>query len=94
MNLHKKYFCVAGIVLLLTGTNLFAAEKSAVDIANKAYQHIGSMDKYAFDAIVMDDVLDKDGVVVERFRQEVSVKVDRPGKLRVDTKGDTTLVSA
>ncbi len=88
MKLHKKYFCVAGLVLLLGGTNLFAAEKSAVDIANKAYQHIGSMDKYAFDAVVMDDVLDKDGVVVERFRQEVSVKVDRPGKLRVDTKGD------
>ena len=88
MKLHKKHFCVAGIVLLLAGTNLFAAEKSAVDIVNKAYQHIGSMDKYAFDAIVMDDEV-KDGAVVKTYRQDVSVKVDRPGKLRVDTKGDT-----
>ncbi|RLE45527.1 hypothetical protein DRJ25_05535 [Candidatus Woesearchaeota archaeon] len=88
MNLHKKYFCVAGLVLLLGGTNLFAAEKSAVDIISKAYQHIGNMDKYAFDAIVMDDEV-KDGVVVKRYRQNVSVKVDRPDKLRVDSKGDT-----
>lgn len=88
MKLHKKHFCVAGLVLLLTGTNLFAAEKSAVEIVNKAYQHIGSMDKYAFDAIVLDDEV-KDGAVVKTYRQDVSVKVDRPGKLRVDSKGDT-----
>jgi hypothetical protein len=89
MKLHKRILCATGFVLLLSGANLVAAEKSAVDIVNKVYQHLGSMDKYAFDAVVMDDVLDKDGVVVERFKQNVSVKVDRPGKLRVDTKGDT-----
>ena len=88
MNLHKKLFCTAGIALLLGGTNLFALEKSAVDIANKAYQHIGSMDKYAFDAIVVDDEVEN-GVVVKTYRQDVSVKVDRPDKLRVDSKGDT-----
>ncbi len=89
MNVHKKLLCTAGIALLLINTNLLAVEKSAVDIVKKVYQHLGSMDKYAFDAVVMDDVLDEKGVVVERFRQELSVKVDRPGKFRVDSKGDT-----
>ena len=88
MKLHKRILCATGIALLLSGTNLFAAEKSAVDIVNKAYQHIGSMDKYAFDAIVLDEEV-KDGAVVKTYRQDVSVKVDRPSKLRVDTKGDT-----
>jgi hypothetical protein len=81
MNLHKKLLCTAGIALLLSSTNLFAAERSAKDIISKAYQHIGSMDKYAFDAIVLDDEV-KDGAVVKTYRQDVSVKVDRPGKLK------------
>jgi hypothetical protein len=89
MKLYKKHFCTAGIVLLLAGTNLFAAEKSAEDIVNKAYQHIGSMDKYAFDAVIIDDEL-QDGEVTKKYRQDVSVKVNRPGKLRIDTKGDIT----
>ena len=88
MNLHTKFFCTAGIALLLTGTNLFAAEKSVKDIMNKAYLYIGSMDKYAFDAVVLDDEV-KDGAVVKTYRQDVSVKVDRPDKLRVDSRGDT-----
>ena len=88
MNLHKKLLCTGGVALLLSSTNLFAADKSAKDIVNKAYQYVGSMDKYAFDAIVLDDEV-KDGAVVKTYRQDVSVKVDRPGKLRVDSKGDT-----
>jgi hypothetical protein len=40
------------------------------------------LDNYAFDAIVTED--DTSGKV----KQNVSVEVDRPGKLRVDTKGD------
>jgi hypothetical protein len=87
MKLHKKLLCTAGIALLFTGTSLFAAEQSARDILNKAYEYIGSMDKYAFDAVIIDDEL-QDGEVTKKYRHDVSVKVDRPGKLRVDTKGD------
>ncbi len=87
MKLHKKHFCVAGLVLLLSGTSLFAAEQSAKDIVSKTYQYIGSMDQYTFDAVVTDEEA-KDGQIVKTYRQDVSVKVDRPGKLRVDTKGD------
>ena len=82
MNLHKKLLYTAGVALLLGSPNLFAAEKSAASIINSAYHYIGSLDKYTFDAIVTED--DASGKV----KQNVSVEVDRPGKLRVDTKGD------
>ncbi len=78
MTLHKKLLTVAGVTLLLTGTNLVAAEKSAKEIIQNAYSYIGSMDKYAFDAVVTD----------ETARQTVSIKIDRPNRGRIDTKGD------
>jgi len=83
MNLHKKLLCTAGVALLLSSTSLFAADKSARDILNKAYQYIGSMDQYAFTASVADDA----GLDGKADKHNVSVKVDRPGKLRVDTTG-------
>ncbi len=88
MNLHKKLLYTAGVALLLSGTNLVAAEQSAKDIISKAYSYISSMDDYAFDAIVTNEVT-KDGETSKKHRQDVSIKVDRPDKLRVDTKGDT-----
>ena len=87
MKLYKKLLCTAGVALLLSSTSLFAAEPSAKEIVNKTYQYIGSMDQYTFNAVVTDEEA-KDGEIVKTYRQDVSVKVDRPGKLRVDTKGD------
>jgi len=86
MNLHKKLLCTAGVALLLSSTSLFAAGQSARDILNKAYQYTGSMDKYAFTAVVTEDEI-QDGKTTEKSKHMVSVKVDRPGKLRVDTTG-------
>ena len=86
MNLHKKLLCTAGVALLLSSTSLFAADKSARDILNNAYQYIGSMDKYAFSAVVIDDEI-QNGETTDTYKQTVSVKVDRPGKVRVDTTG-------
>ena len=86
MNLHKKLLCTAGVALLLSSTSLFAAEQSARELLNNAYQYIGSMDKYAFSAIVIDDET-QDEKTTEKYKHTVSVKVDRPGKLRVDTTG-------
>jgi len=89
MTIHKKLLYTAGIALLLAGTNLVAAQQSASakDILSKAYNYIGGMDEYAFDAIVTGDGAEV-GAAAENYRQDVSVEVDRPGKLRVDTKGD------
>ncbi len=87
MNLHKKLLCTAGVALLLSSTTLFAAEQSAKDVVNKAYQYIGSMDKYSFNAVVSNEEA-QDGNIVNTHKQNVSVKVVRPGKLRVDTKGE------
>ena len=87
MNLHKKLLYTAGVALLLSGTSLVAAEQSAKDILSKAYNYIGDMDQYAFDAIVTSKGTE-DGETARKYKQNVSIKVDRPGKLRVDTKGD------
>ena len=83
MNLHKKLLCTAGVALLLSSTSLFASDQSARDILNKAYQYIGSMDQYAFIATVADEAEGD----AKTYKHNISVKVDRTGKLRVDTTG-------
>ena len=85
MNLHKKFLCTAGVALLLSSTSLFAADKSARDILNNAYQYIGSMDKYSFTATTVDDEVQNDKVY--KSKHTSIVKIDRPNKLRVDTTG-------
>ena len=86
MKVHKKILCVAGIGILLGSVSLFAAEKTAKGIVNSAYTQIGSMDKYAFTANVLDTEPQEDGTV-KHYEHDVSVKVDRPGKVRIDSKG-------
>lgn len=86
MNLHKKLLCTAVAALLLSSTNLFAADQSARDILNKAYQYVGNMDKYAFTAVTVDNGVQKDNTTVP-YKHTAVVKVDRPGKLRVETTG-------
>ena len=86
MNLHKKLLCTAGVALLLSSTSLFAADQSARDILNKAYQYVGSMDKYAFTAVIIDNEV-QNGETTEKYKHTALVKVDRPGKLRVETTG-------
>jgi len=83
MNLHKKLLCTAGVALLLSSTSLFAADKSARNILNNAYQYIGGMDKYAFTAVIVDDEKHEG----KTYKHTADVKVDRPGNLRVDTTG-------
>jgi len=88
MTLSKRIFCVIGMGLIVSSTALFSAEQSAAAILKHAYQYIGSLDKYAFNAVVIDDDM-KDGKLLKQYKQYISVKVDRPNDLRVDTKGDT-----
>ncbi len=86
MNVYKKAFGIVSLGLLLSSTNLLAEEKSVKDIVSNAYAQIGSMDKYAFTAVVIDnDTFEGETV---SYTQNVSVKIERPGKLRVDNKGE------
>jgi len=71
------------LITAIAATSLFAADKSARDILNNAYQYIGSMDKYAFTAVIVDDGVQEG----KTYKHTAVVKVDRPGKLRVDTTG-------
>lgn len=87
MKLHKKVLCVVGLGLLFSATTLVAADKSARDVINNAYQYLGSMDKFSFNAVVSEDAVDN-GEIVKTYKQNVSAKVSRPNMLRVDTNGD------
>jgi len=88
MTFQKKILCIAGMGLVLNSTLLIAAEQSATSILKHAYQYIGSLDKYAFSAVVINDDM-KDGKLLKQYKKHVSVKVDRPDDLRVDIKGET-----
>jgi len=88
MILHKRILCITGLGVLLSTSALLAAEQSATAILKHANQYIGSLDKYAFNAVVTDDDM-QNGKRLKQYKQYVSVKVKRPNDLRVDTKGDT-----
>ena len=88
MKLVQKLLYVLGLVSLLGGTTVSASEPTAKEIVFKAFDYLGSLNKYAFDAVIYDKYTLGDGEE-ERFRHVVSVKLERPGKLRVDVKGDT-----
>ena len=87
MKLYIKFLYTAGVVLLLGGTSLIAEEQSPKDIMKKAFHYIGTMDKYAFDAVVIENETGEDGTL-HKYRHDVSVKIDRPGQFRIDTKDD------
>ncbi len=86
MTLYKRTLGIVGVGLLLSGTQLFAAQMNAKEVVNKAYAQIGSMDRYAFSAVISDNETIEGKTTT--YKQNVSVKIDRPGSLRVDTKGD------
>jgi len=86
MKLYKRTLGVVGVGLLLTGTQLFAAQMNAKEVVSKAYAQIGSMDKYAFSAVISDNETIEGKTTT--YKQNVSVKIDRPGNLRADTTGD------
>jgi hypothetical protein len=89
MKLYNKFLCTTGVVFLLGGTSLFAEDRSAQEILHEANQYVGSMDKYAFDAVVFHDGVENGEIIKQKYKHEVSVKVDRPGKLRIDVKGNS-----
>jgi hypothetical protein len=83
----KKLLFLAGVVSLLGGTHVVAAEATAKEVVSKAFKYLGGLDQYAFDAVIYDKYTLGAGET-EKFKHTVSVKLDRPEKLRVDVKGD------
>ncbi len=86
MRSYKKIFCVVGVSLLLSGAALQASDLSAKDVVSKSFQYLGSLDKYAIKAVVADYAIDEGDA--KTYKQKVSVKMDRPDRLRVDVKAD------
>ncbi len=87
MKLVHKVCTVTSVMFLLGTTQVMAAEMSAKAVMTKVYNYLGSLDKYAFDAVITDEY--SGNGEKETLRHNVSVKLERPGKLRVDVKGDT-----
>jgi len=88
MKLVKKLFYVLGVVSLFGVTNVSASELAAKEIVFNAFNYLGTLDKYTFDAVIYDKYNVGNGQE-ENFKHLVSVSLNRPGKLRVDIKGDT-----
>ena len=85
MTLYTKLFYAVAASFLLSASNLSAAEPSARSILDKSYRYIAGMDKYAFDATVVAHIPEGDKLAT--YKNTVSIKVDRPDKLRADIKG-------
>jgi len=87
MKRYRQLLSTAALLLLLGTGGLHAAEHSAKEILANAYLHLKSMKSYAFDAVVLEEEV-QDGKIVKTYRQDLSIKVTRPDKLRVDTHSD------
>ena len=57
-------------------------------ILDRAYRYVGSLDKFAFDGITVNDDLVDDKMLVE-VKHRIVAKVDRPGDMIIDIAGDT-----
>ena len=99
MKKWKNKLAVLSIVgSLLTGASsmLYAQEAPYIlhesSVANKildrAYRYVGGLDKFAFDAVTVNDDMLDDKILVE-VKHRVVVKADRPGDMMVDISGDT-----
>ncbi|RLA70414.1 MAG: hypothetical protein DRG09_03245 [Epsilonproteobacteria bacterium] len=72
--------------ILLGFSTLLASEKSALEIINKALKHTASLNSYLFKTNTSEKEALEDGTFVT-YKYTTNVKVQRPGKLRIDTKG-------
>ncbi len=78
---HKLLYAI-GVTLLLGTSSLLASQETAQDIAKKAYNFLDTKQNYAFDAIIVNHLGEN------KNTHTVSVKVDRPHKVRINVTGD------
>jgi hypothetical protein len=87
---------VVGTLFTNTSTQLHAKEipyilhdtTVANTILDHAYRYVGSLEKFAFEGITVNDDLYEDKMIVE-VKHRVFVKVDRPGDMMIDVEGDS-----
>jgi hypothetical protein len=79
-------FLVGVAALLLGSAPLSAKAPEARAIAQEMFKYVGTLDKYAFDATVVNDDLVDDKKV--QRKHTVSAIVDRPDRFRVQVNGD------
>jgi len=87
MTLSKRLLCLMGVSLLLNTTLLFASDISAKTILKHAYRYLGTLDRYAFNAVITYEEM-QNGTLVKKNRERVEVDIDRPDRLRIDIKGE------
>ncbi len=87
MGITKKIISIIGMGFLLITTNLSAVDKTAKSVMMNAYNYIDGLEKYAFDAVVVDKSVDNSKVIGE-YKHNIAVEVSRPNKLRVNIKGE------
>lgn len=81
MKIATKILCTIGTTLLLS-TAAHTADLSAKQIMQNALKFIQDKQKYAFEAVIIDEV--KDGKETTKFRNDVVIKIQRADKLRMD----------
>ena len=86
MKLYKKILFAIGATILLGNSTVMAADASAKSILKKAFRYIGNVDKYAFHAVVIDEIPTNGNI--EKYRNDIFLKIDRPNKMRFDRKFD------
>jgi len=81
MEIGKKLLYHVGFILLTT-TSLMATPKSAIEIIHNAYTYVGQLPQYELNALVVDN---DEG---ETYQHHVTVKLQRPNHLSIESKGD------
>jgi len=91
----KKVVGTVSLALLLGSSSLLAesssvsvdqTQKNASALLKNTYTYIGSLQKYAFDATIINTINTDSGEIV--IKRHSDVEVQRDGMFRVDTKGD------
>jgi len=91
----KNIVTVLSVVALMTTTSAIAdsktevstqqvVKKNAKKLLSNSYSYLASLQKYSFEATVVDKVEDYDSSMT--LARKSSVKIDRPSKFRVDSK--------
>jgi hypothetical protein len=91
----KKIISLFSLTVFLASTSLYAdsssaseekVEKSALTLLKNSYNYLGSLQKYAFKATVVNR--DHEGNEIVERKHTAKAKVLRPSQFRVDSKSD------
>jgi len=98
VNLKKITLGMVVAAYFLGAANMTAAEQngavaidqsrpSASEILDRAYRYLGSLEKFAFDAMMTNEDIYANKMIIE-LTHYVRVEAERPERLRIDISGD------